>query len=213
MSWIPLAALLFRDSYMFSFYLYIFQSMSHVWDFHSIFYFLHQNQYTSSVQIPRKKNKLSHYGIEITGILVVFDDCSINRFVWKSDGNCQSAFVSLILSGIPIWADTSWLHIAYGCPCTLLIIYSIETLSTQAQWMMARYSSSSLLCTIIFGATLCSQNTFFMSNLYREFYSKMMENLTCFVDEDVCLRGWTIVMRIKTKTCLWVLTQREMHSK
>lgn len=93
MSWIPLAAMLFRDSYMFSFYLYIFQSMSHVWDFHSIFYFLHQNQYTSSVQIPRKKNKLSHYGIEITGILVVFDDCSINRFVWKSDGNCQSAFV------------------------------------------------------------------------------------------------------------------------
>lgn len=110
MSWIPLAAMLFRDSYMFSFYLYIFQSMSHVWDFHSISYFLHQNQYTSSVQIPRKKNKLSHYGIEITGILVVFDDCSINRFVWKSDGNCQSAFVWLVLSGIPIWADTSWLH-------------------------------------------------------------------------------------------------------
>lgn len=144
MSWIPLAALLFRDSYMFSFYLYIlvFQSMSHVWDFHSIFYFLHQNQYTSSVQIPRKKNKLSHYGIEITGILVGFNDCSINRFVWKSDGNCQSAFVWLVLSGIPIWADTSWLHVAYGCPCTLLIIYTIETLSPQAQWMMARYSSS-----------------------------------------------------------------------
>lgn len=142
MSWIPLAALLFRDSYMFSFYLYIFQSMSHVWDFHSIFYFLHQNQYTSSVQIPRKKNKLSHYGIEITGILVGFNDCSINRFVWKSDGNCQSAFVWLVLSGIPIWADTSWLQVAYGCPCTLLIIYTIETLSTQAQWMMARYSSS-----------------------------------------------------------------------
>lgn len=52
-----------------------------------------------------------------------------------------------------------------------------------------------------------------MLNFYREFYFKMMENLICFVDEDVCLRGWIIVMRIKIKICLWVLIIREMYSK
>lgn len=110
--------MLFRDSYMFSIYLYIFQSMSHVWVFHFIF-FLQQNQYTSSVQIPRKENKLSRYRIEITGILVGFDDCSISWFVQMSDENCQSPFVWPVLSGIPICADTSWLHVAYGCSSTL----------------------------------------------------------------------------------------------
>lgn len=123
--------MLFRDSYMFSIYLYIFQSMSHVWVFHFIF-FLQQNQYTSSVQIPRKENKLSRYRIEITGILVGFDGCSISWFVQMSDGNCQSPFVWPVLSGIPICADTSWLHVAYGCPSTLLITYTISTLSSQA---------------------------------------------------------------------------------